>query len=99
MLKNSTPITQMRKPRGASGGATTLLSPTILKRASTELTVARDALMQARSLFAVIAHAVTAGKMDELDVESIAEIGIEWAGAYAERANGEVAYFAEVPHD
>jgi hypothetical protein len=55
--------------------------------------------MQARSLFAVIAHAVTAGKMDELDVESIAEIGIEWAGAYAERANGEVAYFAEVPHD
>ncbi|SHJ70524.1 hypothetical protein [Paraburkholderia terricola] len=68
-------------------------SKQIAMRADTELSAAAQALRHANALFDALRYLMSAGDLNRVDTSSLAEIGAELVGTYAERAAGEAEFF------
>ena len=64
-------------------------------RAARELEAAAQAMRNALALFETIAYAEGNGDVERIDTMTLARIGVEMIGQYAERAQSESEWFEE----
>ncbi|TAM02180.1 MAG: hypothetical protein EPN70_17520 [Paraburkholderia sp.] len=68
----------------------------LAERARAEISAAADALLRTNALLVVIKKAVDESNLDGLCAHSLIETALELTGVYAERADAEADFFAEV---